>query len=261
MMPQFYHLELTSRCNKACPMCGRRKMERDHPELCDWGDMPFDLVQTLEKQIPMGAVVQFHNNGEPLLYPDLGQALSLFKGRIRSLNTNGILLYERAADLIGNLETIVVSVIEGDTYEQRAEQLAVVKRFMDAKGAEKPRMIFRLLGDVSPANYTGLGLIVTRTLHAPEASRNYRRTPTIPEIGICLDLLTHLAVDRHGNISMCVRLDPKGDLRIGKAPQDTLAACWNSPKRQSYLNRHLTGRRDQCPGCDRCHFWGVPTAG
>ena len=29
------HLELTSRCNKACFCCGRRKMEREHPELCD----------------------------------------------------------------------------------------------------------------------------------------------------------------------------------------------------------------------------------
>ena len=44
------NLELTSKCNKNCWMCGRRKLEREYPNLVDWGDMDFELVQTIAEQ-------------------------------------------------------------------------------------------------------------------------------------------------------------------------------------------------------------------
>ncbi len=40
------NIELTSRCNKNCWMCGRRKVDREYPELAlNYGDMDFDLVK------------------------------------------------------------------------------------------------------------------------------------------------------------------------------------------------------------------------
>lgn len=34
------NIELTSRCNKNCWMCGRRKVDREYPELAlNYGDM------------------------------------------------------------------------------------------------------------------------------------------------------------------------------------------------------------------------------
>ena len=42
------NVELTSRCNKDCWMCGRRKVERGYPELTlKYGDMDFDLVRKI----------------------------------------------------------------------------------------------------------------------------------------------------------------------------------------------------------------------
>ena len=47
------NIELTSRCNKKCWMCGRRKIERDYPELAlQYDDIDFALVQKIAKQLP-----------------------------------------------------------------------------------------------------------------------------------------------------------------------------------------------------------------
>ncbi|MBI4620258.1 MAG: hypothetical protein HY739_08870 [Desulfobacterales bacterium] len=83
------NLELTSRCNKNCWMCGRRKIDREYPEIAmNYGDMDLELVKKIAKQLPEGIVVQFHNNGEPLLYPRFGEAIRLFKDQIKCVDTN-----------------------------------------------------------------------------------------------------------------------------------------------------------------------------
>jgi MoaA/NifB/PqqE/SkfB family radical SAM enzyme len=263
----FINVELTSRCNKGdgtpgsgCWMCGRRKMEREHPEKCNWGDMEFDTLRRIALQVPRGIVIQFHSNGEPLLYPWLAQALNMFPRNIRCLNTNGKLLVERADAIIGNLETLTISVIEADL--EGDEQYETVTNFITRLGKEKPTIIYRLLGDVhNRRKWEALpGKIATRILHSPEGSREYQKKVTIPEIGICLDLLSHLAIDRYGNISMCVRFDPEGHLRLGNINHTSLLEAWYGEKRKEYIEHHIAGRRGELPGCDRCEFYGVPTS-
>lgn len=257
MMP-FLHLELTSRCNKECFMCGRRKLEQEHPELCNWGDMPLSMVSDIAIQTPVGTVVQFHNNGEPTMYPHLGAALKMFNHCIRQFNTNGKRLMEVADEIIGNLDVLTISVIPQDP--EGDEQFERTLRFIEKRGDRTPRLVYRLLGSVDHAErWEGLpGVVVRRVLHSPDGSRDYKKAVTIPEVGICLELLTHLAIDRFGNISLCVRFDPDGDLVLGNIKKMTLLEAWESEQRREYLAKHILGRRDLCPGCDRCDFWGVP---
>jgi len=238
-------------------MCGRRKLEQARSELCHWGDMEYDLVRFIAYQTPRNIVVQMHNNGEPLLYPLLGPVLNQFRNNIRCFNTNGKLLLERADDIIGNMETLTVSVIQDDP--EGDEQYGVVTEFLRKRNTQKPHLIYRLLGNVhNKQRWLELpGVVATRILHAPEASRDYSKPTTVPEIGICLDLLTHMAIDRFGNISMCVRLDPEGHLRIGHV-NDGLRTAWNSKKRRTYIEYHINQKRSELPGCRDCHFWGVP---
>ncbi len=253
------NIELTSRCNKSCAMCGRRKMEREHPELCNWGDMNYEMVKNIALQIPKGIVVQMHNNGEPLLYPFLGNALACFQKSIRCLNTNGKALLEKAGEIVGNLETLTISVIENDP--EGEEQIGIVREFDRRKGGRLPRIIIRPLGNVDEARkerLKGFEPFATRILHKPDYSAAYTRKVTIPEVGICLDLLTHLAIDRFGNISLCVRFDPKGELRIGTV-REGIEKAWSSAKRKEYLKYHIEGRRAELPGCSRCEYWGCPT--
>jgi len=253
------HLELTSRCNKNCWMCGRRKIDKEYPEIAmNYGDMDFELVKKIVEQLPEGIVVQFHNNGEPLLYPRFGEATRLFKEQIRCFDTNAKLIVEKADEIIDNLDTMTISVIENDAGGD--EQYERVREFLEIKGKRKPNMIYRCLGDVNTERWGELdGIIATRILHNPLGSFKYKKKPTVPEIGICLEILNHMAINRSGEVSICVRFDPKRLGVIGDAAVDPLLDIWNGPKRKEWVQQHIKGRRDKIPLCSYCDFWGVPT--
>nr|MCK4929850.1 SPASM domain-containing protein [Nanoarchaeota archaeon] len=254
------NVELTSRCNKNCWCCGRRRIERDYPELTlKYGDMDFELVKKIAKQLPPNIMVQLHNNGEGTLYPKFGEAVKLFHRQITNIVTNGKLLVEKADEIIDNLDTITISILENDP--EADEQYKTIKEFLRLKGDRKPQVVFRLNGDVDSSRYEKFGCTITRRiLHAPLGSFNYKkRDPTIPEVGICLDFLNHMAINSHGKVSICVRFDPKGLGVIGDANKQSLEEIWNSEKRMKWLEYHKQGRRDKVPLCSYCHFWGVPT--
>lgn len=254
------NIELTSRCNKNCWMCGRRRVDRQYPELAlNYGDMDFDLVKKIAAQLPPNITVQLHNNGEALLYPKFGAAVKLFKRQITNVVSNGKLLVEKAGGIIGNLDTLAVSVIENDP--EGEEQLKILKKFLKLKGGRRPFTLLRLNGEVDADKYKKLGLtMATRILHSPMGSFNYKkRSPAIPETGICLDFLSHIAINKDGKVSVCVRFDPRGLGVIGDAGAQPLLDIWNSPKRLKWLKLHAAGRRRDIPLCSYCHFWGVPT--
>ena len=155
--------------------------------------------------------------------------------------------------------------IKGSSYPENALEFfnpifEILKKYRKWMPDDQ-QLILRFLGDVDQTRYKGWAdLHVTRTLHDPSGSRKYRKPPPIPEIGICLELLTHLAIDRFGNISLCVRFDPDGHLRLGNINDMTLEEAIHGDKRKEYIQNHIKGRRDLCPGCDRCDFWGCVVA-
>ncbi len=251
------NIELTSRCNKACFCCGRRKVDRDGIAV-DYGDMSFDLIQDIHRQVPDGILIQFHWNGEPTLYPRLGDALKLFKNCIKQFDTNGKLLVEKADEIIGNLDILTLSVIQDDP--EGDEQYDILRKFLEMKGDRKPRMVYRLLGKVDKTRYENFlqGLIATRTLHDPMGSFDYEKPVTIPEHGICLDFLTHLAIDRLGNVSPCVRFDPGGLNIIGSLNDEYLSPMWNGKKRNALKKPHIDGKRNEIPFCSQCDYYGIP---
>lgn len=262
------NVELTSRCNKNCFMCGRRKLEKDHPDLCAWGDMPVAMVEDIAREIPPGVFVQFHNNGEPLLYEKLDYAVSCFKnsGCYTGLDTNGKLLLERADEIIGrNLDTITISVIPDDPEGQ--EQLDIAINFLDEAQGKKPLVVFRLLGEIDSSRRHDIAYMMmscnavacTRVLHAPEGSRAYEKPVTIPEIGVCLEMLHKLSIDRYGDVFPCVRFDPKALNLLGSLSDgSSLEERWYGDKRKEWLRAHIEGRRNDVPLCASCDYWGVP---
>lgn len=253
---------MSSKCNKqpGCWMCGRRKIDKEYPEIAmDYGDMCFSLVERIARQLPFGIVIQFHANGESMLYPWFGEAIALFNKQIKCIDTNAKLLVKKADEIINNLDTLTVSVIENDP--EGDEQYEIVRKFLDIKGDRKPLMVYRLLGGVDrPDRWEDLGGIVcTRILHDPMGSFKYRKAPTVPEIGICLDLLNHMAIDRFGRVSVCVRFDPKRLGVIGDANTTPLAEVWNGENRKKIIQHHLNGERHKALLCSTCRYWGVPT--
>lgn len=253
------NIELTSRCNKNCWMCGRRKVDRDYPELAmNYGDMDFELVKSIAKQLPDGIVVQLHNNGEPLLYPRFREAAKLFERQIRCTDTNGKLIIEKADEIIDNLDILTVSTFEND--EEADEQYELIKEFLEIKGDSKPNVIIRCLGDMNLDRYKEFGCIIaTRILHSPMGSFKYQKNPTVPETGICLDLLGHMVIRHNGDVSICVRFDPEGVGILDNCNDTPLINIWNGPRRKEIVKYHIEGKREKVELCSRCEFWGVPT--
>lgn len=269
------NVELTSRCVKKCAMCGRRKIEKEYPELANWGDMPIGMVRAIAEQIPRGVFVQLHNNGEPLLYPKLGEAIVLFSQCYTGLDTNGKLLIEKKYDL-SFLDTLTISVIQDDP--EGEEQVNIVEKYLlilSGSTSLRPLVTFRLLGDVTIRGPVYYSLakeydckVARRVLHSPNGSRDYEKPVTIPETGVCQEMLHKLSIDRFGNVSPCVRFDPHGKnilRQLGERPvsrenpfSTTLNDIWESVERQSWIQAHLEGRREDVPLCKDCHYWGIP---
>jgi len=251
------NVELTSRCNKNCWMCGRRERDHLYKDL-KYGDMEFDLVKKIASEVPEGIVVQLHNNGESLLYPRFGSAVSLFGHCITNIVTNGKLLVEKASEIVDNLDILSISIFQNDL--EAEEQYSIIERFLKIKGDRKPFTTLRFIGSVDTRRYEKFGLLlISRTLHAPRGSVDYEREPTVPEIGVCWDFLTRLSIDRYGNVSTCVRFDPEGQLILGNIQYHSLEELWNCDKRLWMKRMHCSGRRMEIPYCgSKCHYWGIP---
>jgi len=255
------NLELTNRCNKKCWMCGRRKIEAENPgKIIFNDDMDIGLVKLIAAQLPPDVIVQFHNNGDPLMYPELLSALDFFKKQIRCFDTNGKLLLKRAADIKGRVDTVTVSTFERD--ETWEEQFEILKQFLKLNGMFSPRIIIRCLGDIGENRlklYRETGcLVVPRVLHSPDGSFKYTKQTTIPEVGFCIEIMNHIAINTKGEVSFCVRFDPDRQGVIGDVSKETLASIWNSPKRRDYIRAHIEGRRGELNLCSKCHYWGIP---
>jgi len=254
-------IELSTLCNKTpgCWMCGRRILEKDYPALSWFNkNMPNKLIRKIAQQLPTDIVVQFHNNGESLLHPNFGNAVRLFKNRIKCLNTNGKLILEKWDEIVDNLDTLTISVIPNDP--EQDEQYEIVKKFLERKKNRKPFMIYRLLGNIENKErwYQLPGLVATRILHDPMGSFNYEKKVTIPEIGVCLDLLSHLVINVDGTVSMCIRFDPLRYGIIGDINKDNLLFIWNSKRRKLIIKEHLKGNRNCNQLCAKCDYFGIP---
>lgn len=253
------NVELSSRCNKSCWCCGRRKIDREYPEIAmNYGDMAPALAKSIAEQLPENIVVQFHNNGESLVHPKFGEIIKSYNRQIRTMDTNGKLIVEKADEIIGELDTLTISIIPDDP--EVDEQYKIVGQFLDIKKDRKPRLIYRCLGEADSKRWEKLpGIVVTRVLHSPMGAFGYEKKPTIPEIGICLDMLNHMSIDRFGKVSMCVRFDPDRVGVIGDANTTPLIDIWNSEKWRKWRQYNIEGKREKVPLCSYCNFWGVPT--
>jgi len=261
------NIELTSRCDKQtlCAFCGHQD-PAVHPTL-KFGQMTEGLRRQLGNELAeldRNLVVQFHRDGDPLAYVgDLAAALRSFRRNVRSIVTHGERLAARASELIGYCESVCVSIFRGDPDHEL--QLTALRDFLTIKGKQLPRVFLKVVGDMTDAElqpYTDLQLpILRRLIHLPSGGSKYaHRVPTLPEHGICLDLLHHPSVAWDGRVYLCNRLDTKDAGLIGNLNEESLDSIWNGKLRADYLQKHLDGRRADVPACKDCLYYGVPSA-
>ncbi len=255
------NIELSSRCYKSCSFCGHQDPKIN--KKLEYGDIDRVLLLSIRDQVPDGIVIQMHRDGEPLVYPYLDDALFLFRNHITSIVTNGKKLVEKAEQIIDHCDTVTVSVFRGDP--DGASQLDILSEFLKLKGDFRPQVMVKIVGDLEAdrlKQYHALNVrIITRPLHVPEGSFHYvRRSPPVPETGICMDFLHHPSIDWQGNVYVCNRLDGEDQGLLGNLRVQSLSDIWNGPKRMEWLAAHRMGRRDLASSlCAKCEYWGVPT--
>ena len=225
--------------------------------------MDFELLIKIGLQLNNGILIQWHRDGEPTAYSQLGRALHLFKNNITSLITHGENLIKKASEIIGNCTSLTVSAFNGDP--DMEWQLENIKEFLRLKGDRPPMVNIKIVGFMPLEReriYASLGIpIIRRLLHVPDGNYKYvRRNPTVPEHGICLDFLHHPSIDWKGRLFVCNRLDSSNAGLLGDLNESTLDELWNGEKRRLWLEAHKRGRRDQAaPLCRTCLYWGVPS--
>jgi len=241
-------------------MCGRRRVERDYPEIAaKKGEMNFNLVERIAKQLPDNIIVQLHNNGEPLMYSRFGEAVKVFKGKITNIVTNGKWLIKKFNEIVDNVDTMAISLIERDA--EAEEQFETIKEFLELKQKRKPFTILKAHGEIDLKKYLDFKLSITgRYIHDPMGNFGYKIMPALPDTAICTDFMTRLTISFDGKVSACSNFDPKGLAIIGDANYEALYDIWNSDKRKEWLKYHVLGERNKIPLCSTCQFWGVPNS-
>ena len=259
------NIEISSVCRKRtkCSFCGHQD-SLVHPNL-RFGSMDLNLMFKIAQELkPLGKqlVWQAHRDGDPMDADNLFQSLIFFGAHIRSLVTHGCTLGERADQLIDNCESVTVSIFRGDP--DRELQLQSLTEFLKQKGNRLPKVLLKVVGDMHDdelAPYVALDLpIMRRLIHLPTGNNKYaHRSPTMPEHGLCEDLLHHPSIAWDGRVYLCNRLDTKDLGLIGNLNEESLDAIWNGKLRADYIQKHLDGRRKDVPPCADCLYYGIPT--
>lgn len=169
------HLELTNRCNFSCEFCADRVMSRPR------GAMLLPMVAQLLSQAGgegLARQVHFHVMGEPLLYPDLPEAVRLARraGLEAWITSNGSLL---TPQLIQELQdaglghlTISLQTPDAQSFALRGSQLLSFDQYRES-------LIGTLRAFLEQGQGHGQGMTLTlsflanplQRFHAPDAPR------------------------------------------------------------------------------------------
>lgn len=252
------NIELSAKCFKKtlCAFC----FHQQSPHLT-FGDMNFELLKAIRSELEPGSLtIQFHRDGDPLSYTQLGNALDLFAGGgfIRSIVTHGETLHERADELIDRCESVTVSMFQSDP--DADIQFESVSKFLELKGTRAPRVLIKTVGSCNVARYHGLP-ILSRRLHTEQNDRYVKAIPMLPEAGICTDFLSKPAIAWNGRVYQCVRFDDQEHGYLGSLYEHSLSDIWNSDLRKQWLAAHVAGKREEAnPRCASCTYYGIPVA-
>lgn len=276
--PKMLNVEPTNDCNFECVMCSRRRSVRPR------GYMALDLFEAILADVARcGRRIRWltlHNDGEPLLHPDLAAMVRMAKrsGAVAHVhfNTNGQLLTEdTAAALVeAGLDDLTVSIdaLTPETFARvkRAGDLATV-----AANTRRLMAIKRRLGRSTP---WVRAKIIDMPLTAGELE-GFRRTwrPLVDEVQIqpihnagggidtgsaaaapdrfpCALPWYALAVNWDGTVAPCC-VDLSGANIVGDLRREPLQAVFARGPIRTYREKMRAGREAELSPCAGCDVW------
>lgn len=271
-------IDITSRCNLACPACAQRLLPPEQRR-----DMDDALLASLAEQAgDLGAAVSLFHRGEPLLRDDIGLWVRRFRaaGCVVRLHTNATLLSAaRAAELVASrLDLLTLSIDSLDEARYAAARpgarleavLAGAERLLRARalaGRKRPKVTLLLMGarsgDAGAARRLerlralGLDRLVWRAPHnwagLVGPARRGRARPAA-----CTFPWYALTVLSDGRVTPCPQ-DFAGRLVLGRADRTSLAGIWRGRAAVNLRRAFAAGRGGLLPVCGSCDRITRPT--
>ena len=265
--PAEWMLEVTNRCNLACPMCLRDKVDFVTQDM----DLQF-IYRLFERNPPPNALWPY-GYGEPSLYPWLFDVIRHAKTRgvVVSLSTNATTLNEHAGNelLACGLDYLIIAFdgATSETYERYRKGAS-----FDSVKSKVNRFLAKKLSSDSALHVTVQMILMDGTSKETAAFRHMWQKPGVDCVRIREDLLKADSNNNHcnhqkprpcfflwrgplfiqagGSVIPCPYYhgaEPFGDLRT-----QTVAEVWNSPKMDQLRKAHLVGDLSSYPLCASC---------
>ncbi len=275
-------VDITSRCNLACPACPQRLLPSDERQ-----DTPEELLDFLAAQVADFAIpeVNLFHRGEPLLHPRFGHWARRFReaGALVRVHSNATLLDRDRVDAIleaaPHIFTCSIDTLNSAGYAAAragadlVQTLSGMERLLTQRrlrGLEYPKVNLLLMGRQTESLETRTRLMVLKSLGL---DRVVQRAPHNwagalgPVAGgkphACTFPWYGLAVLSDGRVTPCPQ-DFFGQIVLGQADEQLLWDIWQGRAAQKLRKAH--GRLELtsypiCEACDRIHrptMLGVP---
>jgi len=273
--PPILAVELTSKCNLECIMCGKDNSIRVQEH------MDFELFKKIIDDAQKSNVDTFQLSyyGESTLYPELIEAIKYTKEKIPnsfiSMNTNGLTLTPRFSKnlLDTNIDSIVIS-IEGNNKEEY-ESIRVGSSWNILRKNIKN---LREMIDTNnyPAKIGIMGLNVDDIFIDKELyietwgsysdtlfTRNTKelnakiKEPIFYKLLPCRKLFGQMVIMASGDVTRC-DYDWEGVASYGNVKDSTILELWNSPALRKIRLKHLVGQKRKTSFCDTCTYRADP---
>ena len=280
------YIEITNRCNLACPFCARSSRPQASMEAQAFAEV-------LNRIHGAARFIALHVLGEPLLHPEIERILALCRehGMQVNLTTNGTLLgrHRRALLAASALRQVNFS-LHGLAHLERGAAAAHLEEIIDfsleASRGAGPYVSLRLwnLGATASAGVAAgadwndwLLARLTAAFAAPLLGEGQLRAergiplaprvflnpepqfawphpdgPDLGEHGHCRGLRDHLAILADGTVVPCC-LDAEGRLALGNIFNQTLADILAGPRARRMLEGFGHQRLVE-PLCRRCSY-------
>jgi radical SAM protein with 4Fe4S-binding SPASM domain len=267
--PIYIDVELTNRCNLSCVMCARQKMTRPQ------GDMPLALLQDICRQaVRRNALgIRFIRWGEPLLFHNLANAISIVKGHglLTHATTNGVLLADRFAQL-SQLDSLIVSLqglsvgeytsLRGNHFWGVADGIDHLMTLKDrphvhvsttiTDETEEQQAEFRDRWE-KRVDSVGIGYTTFGRVRGAEAVAPFlERAQPLTTRFRCKEIRTKLSVNWNGDVTACCT-DYNGEMILGNV-SDGLLSLWRSPLRRAMCEITDRKRQDLLTLCATCEL-------
>jgi len=276
-LPVEASIEVTTRCNLACTMCPRQKINRPIKE------MKLSLFEKIIKEMKDYAeLVYLHGLGEPLLNKNLFKMIGLAKknGLKVGISTNATLLDKKAANMLLNSGIdYIIFAVDGAT-KKTYEKIRVggdftqveqnIKNFLTLKKKKKKAPFVVIQFIKMPENEKEVGLFLEKWRHSgAEAVRvkpvvdffSRKQTWKVSLTNRCFYPYRMINIYFDGTVVPCCE-DNFGNYALGNIKEKSLREIWNGLPAQQLRQQLKKGKSQQIDLCRSCRYpqpstWGI----